>query len=79
MANKPKNPFCPRDMVPFLVNSVTKKLKLKKKGMTLIKKTGPGFHPASYTTDTASFYRGKAAGGAALTDQPHVAPRLKKE
>ena len=61
MANKQKNPFCPRDMVHFLVNSVTQQLKLKKKkGITLIKNRARG-PPSLLYNGYRVFSRGKAA------------------
>jgi len=42
--------------------------------------TGPGAHPASYTTGTASFSWGvKRPGRGVDHPPPHLAPRLKKE
>jgi hypothetical protein len=41
--------------------------------------TGPGAHPASCTMGTGSLSRRLSSRGAALTTDPHLAPRLKKE
>jgi hypothetical protein len=41
--------------------------------------TGPGAHAASCTMGTGSLSRGQSGRGVALTTQPHLAPRLKKE
>ena len=40
--------------------------------------TGPGAHPASYTTGTGSF-PGVSGRSVAMTTNPHLAPRLKEE
>jgi hypothetical protein len=40
--------------------------------------TGPGAHPAFYTTDTGSF-PGVKRPGRGVDHPPHLAPRLKKE
>ena len=40
--------------------------------------TGPGAHPASYTTGTVSF-PGVKRPGRGVDHPPHLAPRLKKE
>jgi hypothetical protein len=60
MANKQKNPFCPWEMVHFLVNGATQLLKLKKKGITLIKNRARG-PPSLLYNGYRVFSRGKAA------------------
>ena len=41
--------------------------------------TGPGTHPATYTTGTGFLSRGVKRPGRGVNHPPHVAPRLKKE
>jgi len=47
--------------------------------INVIRADRPWGHPAPFTTGTGSLFQGLKGRGVALTNQPHLAPKLKKE
>ena len=64
----------------FLATSWTVRGSNPRKGEILhTHQTGPGTHPASCTSGTWSVWQGYRGRGVALSTQPYLAPKLKKE